>query len=383
MKDNSSRATGRNEPRIHHVRPIGSEKYSDPTQKNYRSRYHYNWNHSHLQSVEESDEKPEETDKCDSNYPTGNANGFCYGQPMHAPTSRNFANDFLQVTKREKLTGVHYQISNPSHDRNIKEPKDLSRSRGRVKSTDVCKKQKSYVPCLTRSAILKQFELGSLDKASSYTFQQHPIDTSFPASLGESSSVNEVKHFQNRELGFGDSPENSIFTIRGQKTVTDSSVRLKDKTGIVETGETKLMDPCRNVETVERESESIPTTSPSIEKKRKRRQCTSEFFSLIFFVNFVVLSSLAPWLSIPSYVVANKDQDLFKLIMFGCTLTSFVFLFIGCILGNFYWYIDEKTGRWRVMLHCGKGPKPYYWGWIFSWGRSESDKNHSQRIETV
>ncbi|XP_076316784.1 uncharacterized protein LOC143229025 [Tachypleus tridentatus] len=192
-------------------------------------------------------------------------------------------------------------------------------------------------------------------------------------------SNEEDDHVNGASLG---DTEDNIFTIGGQRVVI-SSVHSDDEADVSKQRENEMVVSGRGSENPERYPEDSSIASLSIEKKRRRKQCISESFSIIFFAGFIILSSLAPWLSIPSYVVSNPDQDTFKLIMLLCVFVSFVFLFIGCIIGNFYWYFDRQTGRWRVMLHCGKGPKPYYWGWNFSSEKNKSQKNQSKHIETV
>ncbi|XP_022244367.1 uncharacterized protein LOC111086298 [Limulus polyphemus] len=346
-------------------------------------RSNYNSNHPHLQCVEESDEELEKTAKSDSdqsNYSTGNAIGVCYGQRFHTHNSQKLTNACFQSTQSEKVADVHYQLSESFHSyRNSdKDQNDSSVSHERIKGTDISKKQNSYIPCLTRSAILKQCELESSNKISAYNYHRYHRESSFPESLGK---VDKEVHARISGASSGDTEDN-IFTIGGQRVVI-SSVHSDDEADVSKPRENNLVVSGRRIENPERHSEDSTTTSVSIEKKRRRRQCVSESFSIIFFAGFIILSSLAPWLSIPSYVVSNPDQDMFKLIMFLCALISFMFLFIGCIIGNFYWYFDGQTGRWRVMLHCGKGPKPYYWGWNFSSERNKSQKNQSEHIETV
>ncbi|XP_076340505.1 uncharacterized protein LOC143240996 [Tachypleus tridentatus] len=105
--------------------------------------------------------------------------------------------------------------------------------------------------------------------------------------------------------------------------------------------------------------------SPSLEKRRRRIQVVSESCSLVFFIGFVILSLLTPWLCIPSYVIETKEQTTFQILMFSLVVVSFGLLSIGCVIGNFYWRYEEKSDTWRPILHCGKGPN-HSWGWFFS-----------------
>ncbi|XP_013780388.1 uncharacterized protein LOC106464776 [Limulus polyphemus] len=148
----------------------------------------------------------------------------------------------------------------------------------------------------------------------------------------------------------------NVYTVCGEtvKNTTDLQNEIKNDTNNVNPGVVTSVGPV-----------ILYPQSPSLEKKRRWVQAVSESCSLVFFIGFVILSILTPWLCIPSYVIDTKEQTTFQILMFSLVVVSFGLLFVGCIIGNFYWRYEEKSKTWRPILHCGKGPN-HNWGWFFS-----------------
>ncbi|XP_029824339.2 uncharacterized protein LOC8024298 [Ixodes scapularis] len=119
--------------------------------------------------------------------------------------------------------------------------------------------------------------------------------------------------------------------------------------------------------TTPRESgRSSPMSTAQLEAERRRRQRNTELATIFIFVPVLIAWVLIVPLVLFSYSFENPYSKQFQVALWICIPVSTLVLSFTCLLSNVYWYYDQESGRWRYLLHCGKGPAGFYFGDVLS-----------------
>lgn len=102
------------------------------------------------------------------------------------------------------------------------------------------------------------------------------------------------------------------------------------------------------------------TVKQELQRYRKQRVC--EAASLITVIIALIFITITPFLLIPIWVTPNQYSPLIKNLLWCSLACSILFLTLGALTGNVYWYYDEQKQKWKWFYHCGSGPTDHYWG---------------------
>lgn len=108
--------------------------------------------------------------------------------------------------------------------------------------------------------------------------------------------------------------------------------------------------------------EEAPAGSAQVEMERRRRQRNTELATILIFVPVLVAWVLIVPLVLFSYSFENPYSKHFEIALWICIPVSTLVLSATCLVSNVYWYYDRDAGRWRYLIHCGRGPPGFYWG---------------------
>lgn len=108
--------------------------------------------------------------------------------------------------------------------------------------------------------------------------------------------------------------------------------------------------------------EETPAGSAQVEIERRRRQRNTELATILIFVPVLVAWVLIVPLVLFSYSFENPYSKHFEVALWICIPVSTLVLSATCLVSNVYWYYDRDAGRWRYLIHCGRGPPGFYWG---------------------
>lgn len=104
------------------------------------------------------------------------------------------------------------------------------------------------------------------------------------------------------------------------------------------------------------------TGSAQVEMERRRRQRNTELATIFIFIPVLIAWVLIVPLVLFSYSFENPYSKQFEVALWICIPLSTLVLSATCLVSNVYWYYDRDAGRWRYLIHCGKGPAGFYWG---------------------
>ncbi|EEC01334.1 hypothetical protein IscW_ISCW001532 [Ixodes scapularis] len=107
-------------------------------------------------------------------------------------------------------------------------------------------------------------------------------------------------------------------------------------------------------------------STAQLEAERRRRQRNTELATIFIFVPVLIAWVLIVPLVLFSYSFENPYSKQFQVALWICIPVSTLVLSFTCLLSNVYWYYDQESGRWRYLLHCGKGPAGFYFGDVLS-----------------
>ncbi|XP_077502916.1 uncharacterized protein LOC144113626 isoform X2 [Amblyomma americanum] len=102
--------------------------------------------------------------------------------------------------------------------------------------------------------------------------------------------------------------------------------------------------------------------SAQVEMERRRRQRNTELATIFIFIPVLIAWVLIVPLVLFSYSFENPYSKHFEVALWICIPLSTIVLSATCLVSNVYWYYDREAGRWRYLIHCGKGPAGFYWG---------------------
>lgn len=129
-------------------------------------------------------------------------------------------------------------------------------------------------------------------------------------------------------------------------------------------------------------SVNLVTLTNKQELEKYRRQFLYESASLIIIIIAIIFTTITPFLLIPIWVVPNQYSPLIRNLFWMSLSLSVVFLTLGAMIGNIYWYFEEKSQKWKWFYHCGKGPIDHYWGSTIFHSAKPSSKAANKQLNS-